>query len=102
MVCVFLSIMLGEDRVIEEFGLALASAVFLDAVVVRCLLLPAALHLIGERTWWLPRVLERRLPRLNVDGEIPAGPGADGSPAGAAPTARRIPRPREAAEVAER
>ena len=43
MVCVFLSFMLGEDRVIKEFGLALASAVFLDAVVVRCLLLPAVL-----------------------------------------------------------
>ncbi len=47
MVCVFLSFMLGEERVIKEFGLSLASAVFLDALVVRCLLLPAALHLIG-------------------------------------------------------
>ena len=47
MVCVFLSFMLGEDRVIKEFGLSLASAVFLDALVVRCLLLPAVLHLIG-------------------------------------------------------
>ena len=47
MVCVFLSFMLGEDRVIKEFGLSLASAVFLDALVVRCLLLPAMLHLLG-------------------------------------------------------
>ena len=47
MVCVFLSFMLGEDRVIKEFGLSLASAVFLDALVVRCLLLPAVLHIIG-------------------------------------------------------
>src|SRR6185312_9427259 len=46
MVCVFLSFMLGENRVIKEFGLSLASAVFLDAVVVRCLLLPATLHLL--------------------------------------------------------
>ena len=51
MVCVFLSFMLGEDRVIKEFGLSLASAVFLDALVVRCLLLPAVLHLLGPRTW---------------------------------------------------
>src|SRR5205807_497842 len=43
MVCVFLSFMLGEDRVIKEFGLSLASAVFLDALVIRCLLLPATL-----------------------------------------------------------
>ena len=54
MVCVFLSFMLGEDRVIKEFGLSLASAVFLDALVVRCLLLPAVLHLVGRRTWLLP------------------------------------------------
>ena len=48
MVCVFLSFMLGEDRVIKEFGLSLASAVFLDALVVRCLLLPAVLQLVGR------------------------------------------------------
>ena len=54
MVCVFLSFMLGDDRVIKEFGLGLASAVFLDALVVRCLLLPAVLHLVGERTWRIP------------------------------------------------
>ncbi|HUN79582.1 MAG TPA: MMPL family transporter [Solirubrobacteraceae bacterium] len=68
MVCVFMSFMLGESRVIEEFGLALASAVFLDAVVVRCLLLPAVLSVVGERTWWLPARLDRVLPRLNIEG----------------------------------
>ena len=56
MVCVFLSFVLGEDRVIKEFGLSLASAVFLDAVIVRCMLLPAVLHIVGPRTWSLPRV----------------------------------------------
>ncbi len=74
MVCVFLSFMLGEDRVIKEFGLSLASAVFLDALVVRCLLLPAVLHLIGPRTWALPGWLDRLLPRLNIEGTVlPAG-----------------------------
>ncbi len=68
MVCVFMSFMLGESRVIEEFGLSLASAVFLDAVVVRCLLLPAVLSLIGERTWRIPARLDRVLPRLNIEG----------------------------------
>ncbi len=71
MVCVFLSFMLGEDRVIREFGLSLASAVLLDAVVVRCLLLPATLHLIGPRTWALPGWLDRLLPRVNVEGSVP-------------------------------
>jgi RND superfamily putative drug exporter len=68
MVCVFLSFMLGENRVIKEFGLSLASAVFLDAVVVRCLLLPAVLDIVGERTWWIPAWLERILPRVNIEG----------------------------------
>ncbi|HEY3958919.1 MAG TPA: MMPL family transporter [Solirubrobacteraceae bacterium] len=80
MVCVFLSFMLGENRVIKEFGLSLASAVFLDALVVRCLLLPAVLHLIGERTWAIPAWLDRALPKLNVEGTVlPTPPaGSDG------------------------
>jgi RND superfamily putative drug exporter len=74
MVCVFLSFMLGEDRVIKEFGLSLASAVFLDAVIVRCLLLPATLNIIGKATWALPAWLDRALPRLNVEGTLaPSG-----------------------------
>ena len=88
MVCVFLSFMLGEDRVIKEFGLSLASAVFLDALVVRCLLLPAVLHLVGRRTWLLPAWLERVLPRLNIEGNSPAGP-ANGRGRALGPRARR-------------
>ena len=85
MVCVFLSFVLGEDRVIKEFGVALASAVFLDAVVIRCLLLPAVLLLVGERTWAMPAWLARRMPRLNIEGSD-LQPQADraGAPAGAA------------------
>jgi putative drug exporter of the RND superfamily len=102
MVCVFLSFMLGEDRVIKEFGLSLASAVFLDALVVRCLLLPAVLHLIGGRTWSLPGRLDRVLPRLNIEGTLlpeqsPEPASASGSPSGA----RRPGRPEVAAEGAE-
>jgi putative drug exporter of the RND superfamily len=70
MVCVFLSFMLGEDRVIKEFGLSLASAVFLDALVVRCLLLPATLNLLGAATWRLPGWLARILPRVNIEGTL--------------------------------
>jgi RND superfamily putative drug exporter len=67
MVCVFLSFMLGEDRIIKEFGLSLASAVFLDALVIRCLLLPAVLTIIGARTWQIPSWLAW-LPRINIEG----------------------------------
>jgi RND superfamily putative drug exporter len=80
MVCVFLSFMLGEDRVIKEFGLSLASAVFLDALVVRCLLLPATLSLLGSATWSLPQALGRLLPRINIEGSLP--PGGDSAAAG--------------------
>ena len=68
MVCVFLSFVLCEDRVIKEFGLSLASAVFLDALIVRCMLLPALLHIVGPRAWRFPGSLDRRLPRLNIEG----------------------------------
>ncbi len=68
MVCVFLSFVLGEDRVIKEFGLSLASAVFLDALIVRCMLLPALLHIVGPRAWRFPGWMDRRLPRLNIEG----------------------------------
>ncbi len=68
MICVFLSFMLGESRVIKEFGMALASAVFLDAIIVRCLLLPAVLDIIGSATWSIPTWLDRLLPRLNIEG----------------------------------
>ena len=55
-------------RVIAEFGIGLASAVFLDAFILRTVLVPAAMHLIGKRNWWLPRGLDRVLPRVAVEG----------------------------------
>ncbi len=95
MVCVFLSFMLLNGRIIKEFGLSLASAVFLDALVVRCLLLPAVLHIVGPRTWEIPAGLERLLPRLNIEGtSLPAHPAGTEAPVepelpGAAPRARQ-------------
>jgi putative drug exporter of the RND superfamily len=71
MVAVFASFILGGQRVIELFGLGLASAVFLDALVIRCILLPAVLQLLGEPTWWFPARLDRRLPRLAIDPPLP-------------------------------
>jgi len=67
MVVVFSSFMLSGDRTIELFGLGLASAVFLDAVVIRCVLLPAVLELFGRATWRFPDRLERWLPRLALE-----------------------------------
>ncbi|HET9094007.1 MAG TPA: MMPL family transporter [Solirubrobacteraceae bacterium] len=72
MVCVFLSFMLGDERSIKEFGFGLAIAVFLDALVVRCVMLPATLQLLGDTTWRLPGWLDRRLPELNIEGSSPA------------------------------
>ena len=87
MVCVFLSFVLVDVRPVKMFGLTLASAVFLDAFVVRSLLLPAVLQLLGRRTWALPGWLDRRLPHLSVDppAEEPEQPHGrvtpDGRPA---------------------
>jgi RND superfamily putative drug exporter len=67
MICVFLSFATGEERVLKLFGLSLASAVFLDAFVVRSLLMPSVLEIIGRRTWALPRWLGTRLPHLVID-----------------------------------
>jgi RND superfamily putative drug exporter len=67
MICVFLSFATGEERVLKLFGLSLASAVFLDAFVVRSLLLPSVLEILGRRTWALPAWLGKRLPHLAID-----------------------------------
>jgi RND superfamily putative drug exporter len=72
MVCVFLSFMLGNERAVKEFGFGLAIAVFLDALVVRCVMLPAVLQLLGPVTWKLPAWLDQRLPQLNIEGSSPA------------------------------
>jgi RND superfamily putative drug exporter len=77
MIAVFGSFIAGGQRVIELFGLGLASAVFLDALVIRCILLPAVLELLGSRTWWFPSAVDRRMPRLAI--EPPPSPALDAS-----------------------
>jgi putative drug exporter of the RND superfamily len=67
MVTVFASFMLGDERIIKLFGLGLASAVLIDAVVIRTLLVPAIMQLLGKRAWWFPSWLDRILPRLHVE-----------------------------------
>ena len=68
MVVVFAAFLLEDDRVIKLFGVGLASAVLLDATVVRMLLVPATMELLGDRNWWLPGWLDRILPRIDVEG----------------------------------
>jgi RND superfamily putative drug exporter len=68
MVLVFASFILGGERIIELFGVGLASAVLLDALIVRSVLVPALMILTGEANWRVPQWLNRLLPRLNVEG----------------------------------
>ena len=68
MVCVFSAFVLGDDRNLKLFGLGLAAAVLVDATIVRMVLVPATMELLGDRNWWIPKWLDRILPRLDVEG----------------------------------
>jgi RND superfamily putative drug exporter len=68
MVFVFGSFILENDRVVKLMGTGLASAILLDATIVRMLLVPATMELLGDRNWWLPRWLDRILPDIDVEG----------------------------------
>jgi putative drug exporter of the RND superfamily len=68
MVVVFGSFLLENDRVFKLMGTGLATAIFLDATIVRMLLVPATMELLGDKNWWLPRWLERLLPNVDVEG----------------------------------
>lgn len=74
MISVFLAFVLSGDRVIAMFGIGLAAAVALDAFVLRTLLVPALMHLLGGANWWLPRRLERWLPRFSIEPRESAAP----------------------------
>lgn len=78
MVLVFAAFALGDDRIIKLFGIGLASAVLLDAVVVRSLIMPGLMIMIGKKNWALPGFLDRRLPHLNVEGDSASEPAAEG------------------------
>ena len=78
MVFVFGSFLLEADRTVKLMGVGLASAVLFDATIVRLLLVPATMELLGDRNWWLPRWLDRILPRIHVEGhDLPPVPAAD-------------------------
>ncbi|MCU0309653.1 MAG: MMPL family transporter [Acidimicrobiales bacterium] len=80
MVVVFGSFLLEDLRVIKLLGAGLAVAVLLDATVVRMLLVPATMELLGDRNWWLPGWLDRVLPRIDVEGHAATVGGDDDTP----------------------
>jgi len=75
MVMVFGSFLLDVERVVKLLGLGLAVAVFLDATIVRMLLVPATMELLGDKNWWLPGWLDRILPVIHVEAP-PEEPGS--------------------------
>jgi RND superfamily putative drug exporter len=82
MVCVFGSFVLGDLRILKLFGLGLATAVLVDASLVRMVLVPATMELLGKANWWFPKWLDRAVPTLSVEVVVPeperelAGAGA--------------------------
>jgi RND superfamily putative drug exporter len=72
MVVVFLAFVASPEVFLKLFGIGLAAAIFLDATLVRMVLVPAVMQLLGERNWWIPAWLERLLPRLDIEAPEPA------------------------------
>ncbi|MGH1493098.1 MAG: MMPL family transporter, partial [Acidimicrobiales bacterium] len=69
MISVFGGFVLGNDPTTKMFGLGLATAIFVDATIVRLVLVPASMKLMGDANWWLPGWLDRILPTIDIDGE---------------------------------
>ena len=74
MFCVFGAFALGDDRQLKLFGLGLAIAVLLDATIVRMVLVPATMELLGDRNWWIPKWLDKILPNIEVEGQHHTAP----------------------------
>jgi RND superfamily putative drug exporter len=68
MVFVFGSFVLNGDPTVKQFGIGLAVAVILDATIVRCLLVPALMLLMGNHNWYLPKWLDKTVPHISIEG----------------------------------
>lgn len=115
MICVFAGFVLGGEPTIKMIGLGLATAVLVDATIVRMVLVPATMELLGDANWWLPGWLDRIMPDLNIEGattlppeEFEAEAGAEAEapvrsqPAARAPGARPRRSPLRARRAARR
>ena len=80
MVCVFGSFVLGELRILKVFGLGLATAVLVDATLVRMILVPATMELLGPANWWFPKWLDKAVPNISVETLPAPEPALAGSP----------------------
>ncbi len=87
MVCVFASFVLNGNVVVKQFGVGLAVAIAIDATIVRCMLVPAIMTLFGKACWWLPRWLDKLMPKISVEG----GEYFRDRPAPGAPTPTPVP-----------
>jgi RND superfamily putative drug exporter len=67
MIAVFMSFVLGDLRVLKLLGLGLATAIFIDASIVRMVLVPSTMELLGRANWWIPKWLDRIVPRISVE-----------------------------------
>ncbi len=80
MILVFGSFILGGERVIKEFGLGLAAGILMDALLIRMAIVPALMFMVGKTNWWFPKWLDRILPHVAVDPELPTSSGESGGP----------------------
>jgi RND superfamily putative drug exporter len=74
MFCVFAAFALGDDRQLKLFGLGLAIAVLVDATLVRMVLVPSTMELLGDKNWWIPKWLNKILPKISVEGQHHTAP----------------------------
>ncbi|MEO0492801.1 MAG: MMPL family transporter [Actinomycetota bacterium] len=90
MISVFGGFVLGDDPFIKMFGLGLATAIFVDATIVRIILVPATMKLLGDNNWWIPAWLDRLIPQIDIEGDsaLPAPEFEVTGDEGEAPTAK--------------
>jgi RND superfamily putative drug exporter len=83
MICVFGSFVIGDPlRVLKVFGLGLAASILIDATLVRMILVPSVMELLGDANWWMPKWLDRVVPRLGLEVDATAPVTAGASPNG--------------------
>lgn len=68
MIAVFVAFVAGPEIILKVIGIGMAAAILLDATVIRLVLVPATMHILGRFTWWMPRRLARLLPELHIEG----------------------------------